>query len=153
MVGATIGSFVKMASKHLQILLLLALAGCGCSSRVETARVSSPNNEFDAVVQRVDPGGGATVGYLFEVYVVASGDPATNDPVVTLSRFDSRSGTGVVVSWHSDSSLLVRHEPARVDSAVESMELRTREGELVRVAVQTSMNDPSRPLPDDWPEQ
>ncbi len=79
------------------LLLFCAVAGCGEGTdtfEVEVDRVRSPDGKVDAVLTRLGGGGGATVGYLWWVYLVPAGVPISNrqEPIIRATHVAPKFG-------------------------------------------------------------
>ncbi|MEJ2405784.1 MAG: hypothetical protein P8171_16075 [Candidatus Thiodiazotropha sp.] len=129
-------------------IVLASLAACDRSSfvaRDEVQRVASPDGRLDAVLVEVNAG--ATTSYVYEVYVVPHGVPASDTKRV-MARLDgatrNTSAYGATLRWQGQGDLNVEYLQARHirDLAVDGV---TVAGELVRIHLQPGIETPSAP--------
>ena len=101
------------------LLLLLAavlLVFHTCTSTFgheELARVSSPDETVDAVLVR-DNGFGATVGYIYALYLEPGNDRLLDDEGTFVLVADHLDEYGMQLTWQGDHVLQVRYESAGI---------------------------------------
>ena len=86
---------------------IVFLSGCGSSTRVaQTA--TSPDSLIDAVVY-ADGGGGATVGYFYEIKLQPRGSGSGHG----LNVFDGYALSCLGVGWEGQRTLVIRYNDSR----------------------------------------
>lgn len=88
-------------------LMLLASSGA-CVSRVELARVPSPDGVLDAVLVEADAG--ATVSFTYLVHVTRSGEEPRGNAAASFYRTDRR----IDLRWQDAERLVVTHLAADI---------------------------------------
>jgi hypothetical protein len=83
---------------------LVWVSACGIRTEEELARTSSPDKRIVATVVRVDPGGGATVGFTIDVYVNEAGEVNRKHP-----QFEGYSCGPVSAVWQDNQILQITY--------------------------------------------
>lgn len=100
---------MRLLGLFFALLLCVSCDGMGSSERVEVSRVASPDGALDAVLVRTN--GGATTGFVFEVFLVPGGrDVSEGDSaVLAFDRTDVLS-----TEWDDEHRLTFILEGGRV---------------------------------------
>src|SRR5687768_15172922 len=99
--------FVRSAALYLSLASLLGGCGAEVPSTITTLRrTTSLDGQLDAIHNQIDTHGGATVGYIHEIYIVPKGESQQGTPVVELRHLVAP----VDFDWSQDSKLTIVYE-------------------------------------------
>ncbi|MEK8018109.1 MAG: hypothetical protein VSS75_014640 [Candidatus Parabeggiatoa sp.] len=99
---------IKTFPLFLFLMVMIEMTGCDAVAREEMARISSPDFRVDAILIRANAG--ATTSFVFEVYIVQSGDVPTEDDL--LFRGDKMEG--LKLRWVQSKLLTIQYEQGRI---------------------------------------
>jgi hypothetical protein len=87
------------------VCFALLLHGCGTRTETELAKSSSPDKTTVASLVQVDSGGGATVGFITDVYLSEAGKDRGKSPL-----FSGYSCGPVSITWEDDRTLQIHYQ-------------------------------------------
>jgi hypothetical protein len=96
--------FQRIQFATLLICAAVLLAGCGARTETELSRSPSPDGSVVAYVVHVDPGGGATVGFINYVYLSEAGHDRSK-----TANFEGYSCGPLSVVWKGSQSLEITY--------------------------------------------
>ncbi len=99
---------IKTFPLFLLLIVMMEMTGCDPVAREEMARISSPDFRVDAILIRANAG--ATTSFVFEVYIVQSGDVLTEEHL--LFRGDKMEG--LKLRWVQSKLLTIQYEQGQI---------------------------------------
>ena len=99
-------SCFKLLQVCLVSCLALVLGSCGTRTEKELSSSSSPDKKLVASLVQVDPGGGATVGFVTDVYLHEVGRDSSGRK---HSQFEGYSCGPVSIAWKDDQTLQITY--------------------------------------------
>ncbi len=99
---------IKTFPLFLLLIVMMEMTGCDPVAREEMARLSSPDFRVDAILIRANAG--ATTSFVFEVYIVQTGDVPTEDDL--LFRGDKMEG--LKLRWVQSKLLTIQYEQGQI---------------------------------------
>jgi hypothetical protein len=96
--------FQKIQYGRLLICAAVLIAGCGARTETELSRSPSPDGRVVAYAVHVDPGGGATVGFINYVYLSEAGHDRSKS-----ANFEGYSCGPLSVAWKDSQRLEIAY--------------------------------------------
>jgi len=122
-------------------MLGLSLLMCGCSSRDEVLRVTSPDGRVDAIAFESDCG--APCDFVYEIRLVPRGSSGGEEVASLDGALRSEHSWGVNLKWLGADKLSVEY--LRADNAMLLKQVVDVSGRAVKVSLRGGVNDPQAP--------
>jgi len=123
------------------LIINLGFLMCGCSSRNEVLRVTSPDGRLDALLFETDCGTPCSFGY--EVELVAKGSRRGEEVASVDGATRNGHAWGVNVKWLGPDKLSVEY--LRAENARLMKQTAAIAGHNVTVSLRSGVNDPAAP--------
>jgi hypothetical protein len=123
------------------LLLGLGLLMCGCLSRDEVLRVTSPDGRIDAIVFETDCG--ATCSFGYEIWLAPKGKRGGEEVATLDAAVRSEQAYGVNLKWLDADKLSVEY--LRADHSILLRQAADVAGHSVRVSRNGGVDDPQAP--------
>jgi hypothetical protein len=123
------------------LILGLGLLMCGCLSRDEVVRVTSPDGRIDAIVFETDCG--ATCSFGYEIRLAPKGRRDGEEVATLDSALRSEQAYGVNLKWLDADKLSVEY--LRAQHSILLRKAVDIAGQNVKVSLHEGVNDPQAP--------